>query len=147
MPRGRPRLEAQTNTVNGRGRSIGDAEMVSAAPVFPPLPRRWREETRANFRTYTSSETARALRAEDVPAVMRLFAYQDELAQRWDAFIGGNVDDEKDALTVIRALESMSNALATSLGIGPRARQSLGIKTESKPGSRLAAFLDDDQAG
>ncbi len=120
--------------------------MVGAVPTFPSLPRRWRAETRDAFRVYEKSETARALRAEDVPTVMRLFAYQDELAQRWDAFIDGRVEDEKDALTVIRALESMSNALATSLGIGPRARQSLGIKTETKPGSRLDAFRDGGDA-
>lgn len=143
MPRGRPRVNAATTAQNRPGRSLGDAELVGGAPSFPPLPRRWRAETRDAFRVYEKSETARALRAEDVPAVMRLFGYQDELAQRWDAFIEGNIEDEKDALTVIRALESMGTALATSLGIGPRARQSLGIKTESKPGSRLDAFRAD----
>lgn len=146
MPRGRPRLDAATNAQNRPGRSLGDAELVGAVPEFPALPRRWRAATRDAFRTYERSETARALRAEDIPAVMRLFAYTDELAQRWDAFIDGNIDDERDALAVIRALESMATALATSLGIGPRARQSLGIKTETKPGSRLEAFRADGGA-
>jgi hypothetical protein len=117
--------------------------MVDARPDFPPLPRRWRAETRDAFRVYIASDTARALRAEDVPAVMRLFAYTDELAQRWDAWMEGNVTDTREALAVIRTLDAMVTALSTSLGIGPRARQSLGIKTETKPGSKLDAFRAD----
>jgi hypothetical protein len=92
-----------------------------------------------------ASATARALRAEDVSAVLRLFGYQDELAQRWDAFVEGRTEDERDALSIIRGLESMVTSLATSLGIGPRARQSIGIKTETKPGSRLDAFRASEE--
>ena len=141
---GRPRTSDDPRAA-ARGRALGDAELATEAPTFPPLPRRWRPETREAFRVYAGSETAKALRVEDVPAVMRLFAYQDELAQRWDALLDGNVSDEGEAVRIIRALESMTTALATSLGIGPRARQSLGIKTEKRPGSRLDAFNSEDR--
>jgi|SRR5580704_2773934 hypothetical protein len=147
---GRPRNLADDSARARAGRSLGDAEMTATALTFPRLPNRWLTETRAAFRAYERSETAKALRAEDVPAVMRLFEYLDALTKRWelmqrradDAFSNGTAAtlDEREAIAVIRQLEGMVITLAAALGVGPRARQSLGIKTEHRPGSRLDAF-------
>ena len=111
---------------------------------MPPARESWRDDTVTAFETYARSDAARALRAEDTAAVFRLFDYLDRRAMWWDSVpTEATAPRAHEAITAIKSLESMIQSLATSIGLGPRARRDLGILTEVKTGSRLEAFIHD----
>lgn len=127
MPAGRPRTSADPNA--RAGRSLGDAELADQAPSFL-APGQWHDETINAYHAFANSTAARALRPEDIWTVRRLFHYLDRLAHT------------DLSLAELRTLEDVVAKLSTQVGYGPRARLGLGIKTETRPGSRLAAFRE-----
>lgn len=137
MPAGRPRTSPDPHA--HRGRLLGDAELASDAPAFLPARSSWLAETRKTYAEYAQSQAARALRAEDMPVVRRLFDYIDRLTRFWDQIPDNPIDAAK-ALQSIRLLQGLVSTLSREVGLGPSARQSLGIRTETRPGSKLDAF-------
>ena len=95
----------------------------------------WRPDTRAAYRAYGRSAAVKALRDEDVWQARRLFDMLDML----DGLMEPTADRGIDLMDVGRCAR-MATEYAKALGIGPAARLSLGIKTETAPGSRLDAF-------
>jgi phage terminase small subunit len=118
---------------------LGDAELAPEAPSFLPARTSWLAETRKTYTEYAGSQAAKALRSEDMPVVRRLFDYIDRLTRFWDQ-VPDNPEDARNALQAIRALQALVTALSREVGYGPAARQALGIRTETRPGSALAAF-------
>jgi phage terminase small subunit len=137
MPGGRPRTSVDPNAQ--RFRDLNDAELAAAAPAFLPPRERWTAETRRTYAEYAQSQAAKALRAEDTPVVRRLFDYIDRLSRFWDK-VPDDPDDAKGPLQSIRLLQDLVSKLSREVGFGPSARQSLGIRTETRPGSALDAF-------
>lgn len=137
MPGGRPRSSQDPNAA--RNRAIGDVELAAVAPRFPNVDPGWLPATQAAYGRFRRSVTARALRDVDMPAVRRLFSYSDRL----DRLLATLDDPEVDAAAAVRqvrAWQAVISSVSAELGVGPRARQSLGIRTEVAVGSRLDAF-------
>lgn len=111
---------------------MGDTEMASDAPKFLPARMAWAQSTRSQYFTFQASQAARALREEDLPTVKRCFDYIDRLTSL--------LTDPDASPTAIAKWQSMVTSVSKEIGLGPGARQALGIKTEVKPGSRLDAF-------
>ncbi len=133
-----PRPRTSTDPHADRHRTLGDAELA-ASPIFLAPRAGWSTETREEYDAYRTSEAAKALRAEDVYTVRRLFDYIDGLTLLWST--AGAAGYDRASLLAIATLQRMVSELSTQLGIGPRARQGLGIKTEAQPGDALDAFL------
>lgn len=142
---GRPRTSTDPHAA--RWRTVSDGELSESAIPFPPAGEHWTERTRAHYSTYVESETARLLRAEDVPNAVRLFEYLDRLARMIGALDDIPDDGVAKALANVKAMESMVITLSNHLGIGPNARARLSVKTNDKPGSKLEAFLKNGNGG
>jgi hypothetical protein len=145
MP-GRPRTSSDPYAKNRR--TLGDAEL-SATPIkLPPANDRWLESTRKAWNVYAKSQAAQALRAEDFPFAVLCYEYQDRIAKALNSIdMAADPAEESKALVNVKSWQGMILQLANHLGIGPAARQRMGIKTNEKPGSRLQAFIAGNQAG
>jgi hypothetical protein len=137
VPAGRPRTSADPNAHHGR--ALGDAELAASAPAFLPARQSWTAETRRTYAEYAQSQSAKALRPEDLPVVRRLFDYIDRLSRFWDK-VPDDPDEARGPLQAIRVLQDLVSKLSREVGFGPSARQSLGIRTETRPGSALDVF-------
>jgi hypothetical protein len=114
--------------------------MGETAPRFLPAGKTWSMEVKRAYRTFQVSETAKFLRKEDVWAVRRLYDYLNQVQHLWDTLINAKAPD-KEAVAMVATLENIISRLSTSVGLGPKARQSLGISTQRKPGSKFDDFL------
>jgi hypothetical protein len=122
-----------------RGR-LREPEVLPQTHAAMPSPRSsWRPDTKAAYRIYVKSQSARALRPEDAPAVTRLWDYIDRRSSFWETVpTDATANRCHEALMVVAKLESMIQALALSIGLGPRARRDL---PQAAPViSRLDAF-------
>jgi hypothetical protein len=107
--------------------------------VAPEASGDWRSETTQAWDLYVASEAWGLLRAEDLPAVWRLFERLDLLATMW-ACVPQEPDGAEKALRSIRLLDSMIARQMAELGIGPLARARLGLAGPPKESSPLDTF-------
>lgn len=117
----------------------GTSDEVQLGPGRPT----WDNGTKIAWRTYANSQAAKLLRAEDVPAVLRLFDRIDKLNRLWAA-VPDDPDLAEKALRSVRILDAMVARGCAELGIGPLARARLGIGTAPKQRSALDEFMGQE---
>ena len=100
----------------------------------PPPRKKWRTRQKEDYRTLWNSDLSRALRATDVPVVLRLFDLRDDYDRAQEAYRNEPMIEGSQGQDVLSpmgrhalSLEASLAKLEDRLGLSPAARARLGL--------------------
>lgn len=158
MPGPRAKPDARRQRANARP-SLGIVKAGGAGDlevVFPPPRSAWIEQTTEDYRAYVASPLANLIAPADLPALLRLFDYRDELAVTMRRYTRRRVVEGSMGqptlspyAKMIAPLESAIAKLEDRFGLTPDSRLKLGITfgEAARTLDDLNDDLTDDERG